>query len=168
MAGLDVSHLSADDAVTALRSFPRRFRAALAVGDEEDVDELAGRVGPAGHSAADLLVDATSSLVLLDRALLQVVRSDDALLHPAVTDPDLRQWDPPPGLDVTTLVEMLDDEVAELVDEVGRIGSQDWFRTGRVADGAPVSALDVLREAVRTVGEDLHGVQAAMAAARSR
>lgn len=167
MAGLDVSHLSPDDAVTALRSFPRRYRSALVVGEDDDVDELAHRVGPEGASTVDHLVDATSSLLLLGRALHQLVRSDDALVHPAVVDPTQRQWEPPPGLDVATLVEMLGDEVDDVVAEAGRTGSQDWSRTGRVADGAEVSALDVLREAVRTVADDLRGVEVAMAAARA-
>lgn len=166
MAGLDVSHLSPDDAVAALRSFPRRFRAALAAAEDDDVEELAHRVGPAGTSAVDHLVDATSALMLLGRALHQVVRSQEPLLHPAVLDPTLRQWDPPPGLDVATLVDLLGDEVDDLVAEIAHVGSPDWARTGRVADGAEITALDVVREAVRTVAEDLRGVESAMAAAR--
>ena len=166
MAGPDVSHLSADDATVALRSFPRRFRSALAVGDDEDVEELAQRVGPDGASAVDHLVDATSSLMLLGRALHQLVRTDEPLLHPAVGDPTQRQWDPPPGLDVAALLGMLDDEAVELADEVERVGSQDWSRSGRVADGGELSALDVVREAVRTASVDLAGVESAMAAAR--
>lgn len=166
MAGLDVSHLSADDAVTALRSFPRRYRAALVVPEDESVDELALRVGPDGHSAMDHLVDATSSLMLLGRALHQLVRTEEPLVHPAVVDPTQRQWEPPPGLDVASLLDLLGDEVEDLVGEVGHVGSPDWSRTGRVADGGEVTALDVLREAVRTVADDLRGVEAAMAAAR--
>ena len=38
--GLDVSHLTPQDAVAALRSFPRRFAALLEVRDDEDESAL--------------------------------------------------------------------------------------------------------------------------------
>lgn len=166
MSGLDVSRLSADDAATALRSLARRFRAAVGVGPDEDVDELALRIGPDGVSAHDLLVDAASSLMVLGRALDQVVHAEAPLLHPAVVDPAARDWAPPPGLDVAALVDLVAEEATELADLTGRIGTFDWDRTARVADGPEVRALDVLREAVRTTAEDLRGVEAALVAAR--
>ena len=67
---------------------------------------------------------------------------------------------------MAALLGMLDDEAGELAGEVERVGSQDWSRTGRVADGGELGALDVVREAVRTASVDLAGVEAAMAAAR--
>jgi hypothetical protein len=166
VTGLDVSRLSADDAVAALRSYPRRFRAAVAVGDDDDVVELAGRVGPAGTSGHDHLVDAASSLMVLGRALHQVVQEAEPLLHPAVVDPTARQWAPPPGLGVADLVGMITDEATELADTASRVSTFDWHRTARVADGPTVTALDVVREAVRTCSEALRGLERAMASAR--
>lgn len=165
MAGLDVSNLSPDDAIAALRSFPRRYRAAIAVDDDADVDELAGRVGPAGRSGHDALVDATSSLVVLTEAVRQVLRQDAPLLHPAATDPSARDWAPPPGVDVATLADMLDDELGELTSLAEQVATFDWDRTGTVAGGGDVSALDLVREAVRTASEDLRVLEAAMGAA---
>ena len=49
-SGLDVSNLSPGDAAAALRSFPRRFSAALALVDEDD-DSVLHRPGPDGMSA---------------------------------------------------------------------------------------------------------------------
>ena len=166
MDGLDVSHLTADDAVTALRSFPRRYRRALRVGDDEDVEELSARIGPDGTCALDHLIDATSSLMLLGRALHQALRTVDPLLHPAVADPGLRAWDPPPGLDVADLLDLLDDEVDQVVATAGTAGSDDWSRTARVADGPTLHTLDILREAARTLATDLRAAEAALGAAR--
>lgn len=168
MTGLDVSRLSAADAVTALRTYPRRYRAALAVGDDDDVDELALRLGPDGTSAHEHLVDAASSLMLLGRALRQVVHEQAPLLHPAVVDPAARQWTPPPGMSVADLVEMVTDEATEIADLAERVGTFDWDRTARVADGPEVRALDVLREAVRTAADDLRRLESTMEAARRR
>lgn len=166
MAGLDVSHLSPDDAVVALRSFPRRYRAALEVDPDDDVDELACRMGPAGTSALDAIVDATSSLVLLTEALRQVLRTDDPVLHPAAFDVDARQWSPPPGIDVATSIEMLEDELHDLVSLVERAGTFEWSRPATLVGGGSASAIDVVREAVRTAADDLRRVEGAMAAAR--
>ncbi len=76
-------HLSPADAAVALHSFPRRFRAVLArPGDDERVepDEIARRMGPDGTSAAEHLLAADRVLNLLDRALAQARRGDDAAL----------------------------------------------------------------------------------------
>ncbi len=61
--------LAPSDAVVALRSFPRRFRGVLARPDDDryDPDEVARRIGPDGHSAADRLLAAAGVLALSRR-----------------------------------------------------------------------------------------------------
>lgn len=167
MAGIDVSRLTGGDVTAALGSFPRRYRAALVVDPEDDPEELAGRIGPEGHSAHDLVLDAVSSLVVLGRALHQVVHEDEPLLHPAVVDPSARTWAPPPGMTTADLVGMLDEECQELVGLLTDLRAGDWDRAGRVADGDRVTTLALAREAVRTASEDLRGVETAMRAARA-
>jgi hypothetical protein len=167
MTGHDVSGLTGGDVTAALASFPRRYRAALVVEPDEDLEELAGRVGPDGRSAHDLVLDAVSSLVVIGRALHQVVHEDRPLLHPAVADPSARTWAPPAGMSTTDLVDLLDEECAELARLGGDLRAGDWDRTGRVADGPEVTALGLAREAVRTAADDLRGVEAALRSARA-
>lgn len=167
MDGIDVSGLTGGDVVAALGSFPRRYRAALVVDPDEDLEELAARVGPDGRSAHDLVLDAVSTLVVLGRALHQVVHDDEPLLHPAVVDPAARTWDPPPGMTTTDLVGMLEEECTEIAGLLGGLRAGDWDRTGRVADGPTRTALELGREAVRTASEDLRALERAMRAARA-
>lgn len=171
MSSIDVSHLSGPDALVALRSFPRRFRAAaIPIEGDPDVEEWAQRVGPEGRSVIDILWHTTSSWVLLGQALHQVLTTDDPVLHPAVADADARSWDTPPGLTVEDALAQLSDGATELADKVAAIHSPDWNRTGRVAgvdgDAGVVSALDLVRETVRVGSEGLHAVQTTIDAVR--
>lgn len=149
MDGLDVSRLSPTDLTAALRSFPRRYREALAVEPEEDLDELLRRGRAEARPLADELVDAICTLTVVQRALGEIIRSEQPVLHPSVVDPTLRDWAPPPGLDAPTLLEMFEDVANGLAADVERVPSVDWERTGRVADGPAVGAIDVVREGVR-------------------
>jgi len=168
MTGPDVSRLSPADASTALRSLARRIASLCAAGIDDDVEELAARLGPEGESAHDLLVDATSTLMLLGRALAQVLVHDDSVLHPAVTDPSHRRWDPPTHLSVADLVELLSDEATTVADQIDAVPTFDWDRTGRVADREDVSAIDIAREAVRTMSVDRTAVERALSSARAQ
>jgi hypothetical protein len=167
MSSLDVSHLSAPDAIVALRSYPRRFRQAFAVGpDEIDIEELAHRLSPDGHSAIEALHDTTSTLVLLDQALHQVAVHDDPVLHPAVGDTDARGWPLPPGFTVMQGLDELDAEIGVLVEAAERVHGEDWNRSGRVAADGTITALDVLREAVLVGVHGLRRAEQSQAAAR--
>lgn len=168
MAQLDVSKLTGADAAVAIASYPRRFRSAFAWSPDEEVElaELASRIGPDGSSAHDHLVDAVSTLMVLGRAIHQVIHSDEPLLHPAVSDPTHRRWDPPPGMTVEDLLDLLESEMEAISAVLRDLRSRDWDRTGRVADGPTVTALDLAREAVRTASEDLRAATVAMEAAR--
>ena len=121
MAPLDLSRLSGPDAVVALRSYPRRFRAA-AVPVEGDplVEEWSGRIGPEGTSALDTVVATANTWALLGRALHEVLVQDDPVLHAAVADPHERSWPLPPGTTVTDALDRLGDEADQLADAVER------------------------------------------------
>jgi hypothetical protein len=82
MSGLDLSHLSPDDAVAALRSYPRRFRELLT---SVDPDELpAEAIEHADHVAR--------SVALLGEAVRQVTLQEEPVLMPAVADVGAREW----------------------------------------------------------------------------
>jgi hypothetical protein len=153
MASLDLSRLSPQDAAVAMRSFPRRYRAALdAVGDDE-AEEIAHRLGPGGRSAMHVASDVTRTWVVLRDALRRIVVDDRPLLHPAVTEASQRDWEaaPPESLDDT--LALLTDEAETFADEIDRVATGDWTRGGDVAGGGEATALDVVREGVR-VGHD--------------
>ena len=165
----DVSNLSAPDAVVSLRSYPRRFRTAvLPITDDPTVEALAERVGPDGRSAADVVVSVTNTWVLLGQALRQILIEEAPVVHAGVVDPAQRVWDAPPGSTVDGALDRLADEATALADAADAVSSRDWGRTGSVAgDGATTTALDVLREAVRTGAQGVIDAEAAVAAART-
>lgn len=169
MAPLDVSRLTGADVTVAISTYPRRFRSVFATlpDDEVGLAELAARTGPDGSSAEDHLLDAVSTLMVLGRALHQVTHEDVPLLHPAVADSSHRQWNPPPGMSVEDLLDLLDSEVEGIADLLGDMRSRDWDRVGRVADGPTLTALTLAREAVRTAAADLRGARTDMDAARA-
>ena len=78
--------LAPSDAVVALRSLPRRYRAALAVGGEERPDDVAHRPGPSGRSALDELHDAIVAVQTAHRQLDQILQKDDPELDAVSTD----------------------------------------------------------------------------------
>ena len=173
MTSLDLSRLSGPDAVSALRSYPRRYRSAvLPVPDDPDAEELATRIAPSGHSALELVVNTASSWVLIGRALHQVLIDHEPVLHPAVADAAEREWEVPPGTTVVTALERLDDEATALADALERVHGAEWNRIGRVAGAAPtdqaITALDLAKTAVSTGSDNLHRVDATLASLRPR
>ncbi|MGK2949123.1 MAG: hypothetical protein ACSLFP_11150 [Acidimicrobiales bacterium] len=133
------------DAVVALRSLPRRFRALFAgLGDDESPDDLAHRVGGAGRSAADHIVAARSDLTFFGRAVEQVLTDDEPALHPALDDATQRDWPDAAG----AIHERLDElsETAEaLAQRLEHVGASQWARRGTVASGGlELSAADLV------------------------
>ena len=155
----DLARMAPQDGVVALRSLPRRFRAALRPFDDPDFDEWAERVSSSGHAPLDHLIDADRSLTLLRHAFEQVLHHDTPVLVPAATDPAAREW--------PAVHSGLEGELAHLAETAEafaalaeRVAPGDWGRTATVAGGgAEVTALDVLREAVRTGVTDLRAAE---------
>jgi len=170
VSGLDLSLLSSGDAVVALRTYPRRYRNSLAPlpDDPDAVDALAHRIGPAGASAIHLLTDTVRTIEVLGQALHQIVYSDDAVLHPGVTDPQQRQWEQPVVGTVADGMAELTDAANDLAEAADKVSGKGWRRQGVVAGtGQQVAAIDVLREAVRTAADNLTSIDATLRAARS-
>ena len=66
MTGLDVSKLLPPDALAALRSYPRRFRNEVAsIEGDDDMEELAARIGPSGESAIQIMSDVSRTWTVL-------------------------------------------------------------------------------------------------------
>ena len=99
MAGLDVSNLSPGDAATALRSFPRRFNAALALVDPDD-DSAIHQPGPDGLSAVEHAAAADRDLAAAGEAIRRALGASG----------------PPEG----------GDDADSLADLVGHVAPGDW------------------------------------------
>lgn len=157
------------DAVVALRSLGRRYRALFAgLGDDESPDDLAHRNGSEGRSALDHVVAATRTITFLGRALEQVLVQDDPVLHPAMADPAEREWPAATGT-VEERVSELAWEADALADRAERVSAPDWSRHGRVAGhDAPLRAASVLWDAVDTAVEHLRAAERVLAGVRGR
>jgi hypothetical protein len=154
--GLDVSGLSPSDAAVALRSFPRRFRTALTPA------EAGEEVPPAAVAAAS---DLGRVLGLVRKALADVLRADGPVLPAGVMDAGSRDWAMPADDDPERVLDVLSTEANALAEEIGSVASGDWGRAGQLTGGGSASALDLVREAVRSGHQHL---RAAEAAARDR
>ena len=165
---IDLSRMSPNDAVTALRSYPRRFRSVLApIADDENIEEMAQQAGPDGQSAVELTADVVRTWSVLREALRQIQVADTPVVHAAVLDASQRQWEAPVNETVESVLAQLDDEATELADMVASTASAEWTRTADVAGGGSVTALDVVKEAVRVGHDDLDAVERTLQAVRS-
>lgn len=164
----DLARLAPLDGAVALRSLPRRFRAALRPIDDPDVEAWAEQVSSTGHAPIDHLVDADRSLTFLRQGLEQVLHHDRPALPPATLDPSAREW-PEVRADLDGELELLSATVDGFATLVERVPAPDWGRPATVAgSGAEVTALDVLREAVRTGVTDLRLAEQAFEENRRR
>jgi hypothetical protein len=157
--GHDVSRLSPSDAIAALRSFPRRFRAAMAVVDEE-TEEALHRPGPDGLSAHDHVDGAGRELGRLAAAIDRVLDQDRPVL-----DADLLDEDRGRPLASTTTPSMAVDSVSReaeaLADRVAHVDAESWGRVGIVPGRGEIAALDLLREAARRTAVHLAAAERA-------
>lgn len=153
MSGLDVSRLSPDDALAALRSYPRRFREVLTSVEPEELP----------HEAVDAADHVARSVALLGEALRQVVVQDDPTLVPAVADDAARDWTTSGSSSVDDVLAFLDMECNALADAIRDVASEAWTRTGTVAgSGHDMSAIAIVREAVRTGADSLRAAERAV------
>jgi hypothetical protein len=167
MPALDLSRLAPGDAAAAMRSYPRRYRGAVQpMSDDEDIDELAQRVGPDGRSAIDIVSDVTRTWVVLREGLRQITVADTPVLHPAVVDPAQRQWEMPPPDSVDETLALFTDEAQAFAEAVDHVSAPSWSRSGSVPRGERVTALDLAREAVQVGRDGLTALEAALRAAR--
>ena len=158
------SHLSPGDAVVAMHTWPRRYRAAFASRDDGSIAEIALRLGPDGVSALELAVQTVRTWVLLEKALRDIRLADSPMLHPAVADPAARVWDSYATETLDSVLDQIDDTSASLADVIASTPTTDWARTARVAGGAAIDALSVAREAVRVGADNLRAIERTLSA----
>jgi hypothetical protein len=163
---IDLTRLSPGDAVAALRSYPRRFRTAFAPVEDESLEELAHAEGPDGGSAIDGAADTVRTWSILADALSQIRMADTPIVPQAVVDPGERNWEAPVSQSAAEVLAQLDRGANELADAAAALSGDQWTRSAEVASGGSVTALDVVKEAVRVGHEGLDQVERTLAAAR--
>ena len=152
------------DAIVALRSFPRRFRALfLGLGEDESPDALAIRPAPDGATALGHVVAATDALATASRGLSQILVTDDPLVDAM---PQGSATPTAPTGSVDERVSELSWEADALADRLDGVTADDWARTGHAPDGATVSALALLWQAVDAAAERLRAAERTLREAR--
>lgn len=137
--------------VSALRSFPRRYREALAAVSPDP----ALLVKPVdGHTMLALVADTSSTLELIGGALERTLVHDNPEITTMVVDASARTWPAREPSASRTLLDELTTHANALADRLDRAPTADWSRTANV-DGRRVRAVDLAREAVRTAAENL-------------
>jgi hypothetical protein len=169
MAGLDVSRLSPKDAVNALRSYPARYRRVLTSFEEDEKPhDLVYRAGADGRSAVEHADHAARALALGGEAFRQVLVQHDPTIQQAVMDDSERDWAMDGTDDVDTVLAFLTTECDALADRAARVDAAAWNRAATVAGGGQrVTALDILRELVKTGSDQLRAAEAAIDDART-
>jgi hypothetical protein len=169
---MDLSKLAPSDAVVALRSFERRYRALLAeLSEDESPEEVARRHAPGhdGWSVLEHIVAASRAIAACGRAIEAVLTSDVPNLDPTDADPAVR---PRPGSPSGTVHERLAElglEAGQLADRAERVPADDWRRTGVVtgSSGREVTVLDLVRAAVDTAATHLRAAEKVLATVRT-
>ena len=169
MAPASSPGLAPSDAVVALRSFPRRYREVFAsIEGDDTIEALAARIGPGGRSAAGVVSDVTRTWALLGEALRQILFTEGAVATPGGGRRRAALvGGGPPRRRSRTPSPCSGHEADALVDLVRRVAdASDWGRSAPVAGGTPVTALDVLRDAVQTGADGLGQAETILRAVR--
>lgn len=165
--GLDTSHLSPDDARAAVASLARRIAAVITgFGEDEDPEALVRRPpAPGEPSALDAALAAVQVMSWARATVDTLVRTG----HPPVLAPPGAFVVEPlvrPGASVASVLDRLALESAALVGRIASTSPDDWQRAGTLTDGTPLSAIEAVRGAVRSLTADLRRAEAAVEAAR--
>lgn len=161
---VDVSRLSPADAAVALRSFPRRFRAALTeLGDGADgPEDPLRRPGPGGYSSLQHADRTGRALAAAGEALHQVAVQERPSLPAAAADSAACPWAEDARLGVEPVLAALASESNALADAVSGYPSAEWERVGELEGRRELTALDLVRRAVQTASDGLRAVEAAL------
>lgn len=153
--------LTPADAVVALRSFPRRFRSALARPDDDDFDpdEVARRYGSDGSSAAEHVLAAVTVLDLLAEAVRQVPHPDQASVPDAFTDLGTvaHRDDHSP---VAALLARVEASAEAAVARIDSIGTDQWANElGIAGTDQTLGALTLVQDAIGAVAARLRATE---------
>lgn len=168
--GLNDGTVSPADAVVAVRSFPRRYRALLTgVGAHDDgnpASAIRRRPSPTSWSALEYAAHVADVLDGIAVAVRRITVEDSPALDssdpaPRVAD---ERYNAMERSEVLGWLELVCGGLAEVLEGVR---ADDWARTGRFPDGDR-NALDVARSAVHEGAHHLRDVQRVLSRVRGR
>jgi hypothetical protein len=168
VCGLDFDSIKPLDAIAAIRSFPRRYRAALTTfGRDEDPDALVRRrPEPDSWSALEHAAYAADMIDRYAPAVRRMLVEDNPTLP--FFDPGSRVeeegWNERPVRDVVSSVETACADMASTLDTVG---ADDWTRKGRF-DWGERDVLAAAREAVHQGSHQLRDIEQVLRRVRRR
>jgi hypothetical protein len=165
--GLDYDTISPSDAKVAIRSFPRRYRSAVAGALEDDADEglIRRRPEPATWSALEYTVHVADLYEFFAGAFRRMNEQD----QPTIDD----AWDPDQRVtaekyneqDPMAAVDRLDAAAESLAKVLDRVDADGWSRTGTFPWGER-DLLMMTRNAVHEGSHHLRDVERVLEAAR--
>ena len=166
--GLDYSTISPGDALVAVRSFPRRYRALLTTLDQEEGPDsiLHRRPEPGTWSAVEYTAHLADVIDDLAAAIRRVVVGD----HPRVRrwDPDQRAAEERYGeQDREQVLAALEAACARLAGVLDSVDPGDWTRSGTM-DWGERDAVTLARDAVHEGAHHLRDLERGLRAVRGR
>ncbi|MDP8953551.1 MAG: hypothetical protein M3N37_01260 [Actinomycetota bacterium] len=164
--GLDPATIKPPDAVTALRSFPRRWRSALAmVADDPGADELVRRrPDVSSWSALEHAWYVAELLRRSDERVAQLRREEG----PVLDADDPRRWVDGGGYGdrgLEAALGRISEQAPKLAETLEALGPDDWLRSGRL-DGADVTLLALVQRTVADTADHLRAAERALRSAR--
>jgi hypothetical protein len=166
--GFDASTVSVSDAVVSLRSFPRRWRAAFALLDEDDDDVLRRRPSPEVWSALEYAAHTRDSISINGWAMATALREDHPVLEwPGGADADIPASEAP---DAATALDGFADACEKAAAKAQRTDAGSWRRPATLRGGRDeeVDALWFLHHCVHEGSHHLKDVHRVLAAVRGR
>jgi hypothetical protein len=171
--GFDADRTSVPDSIVAIKTFPRRWRAAFALMDAEDDDVLRRRPTPAVWSALEYLAHTRDSVAVNGWAMAEALTKDHPVLEwpgggdptgPATDDPVSTTPDAESGL--TELTANLERVAAK----AERTDPGDWHRAATLRGGRDeeVDALWFLHHVVHEGSHHLRDVHHVLQQVRSQ
>ena len=161
VCGFDAGTVGPGDAVVALRTYPRRFRAVLTGPDERHEELVRRRPATGAWSALEHAAHVADALEQVAAALQRVAVSDE----PAVSVDGAGE---PGASSVDDVLDRLASAANRVASAADGVHGEDWARTGRLPGDRTVSALDLLRHGAHVGAHHVRAAQRALDAARAR
>lgn len=159
MCGFDAGTTSVSDSIVALRTFPRRWRAAVAVVGDDDGDLLTRRSSPDVWSALEYAAHTRDTIAVNGWAMAKSLTED----HPVLEWPGGDEAEIPASVapDIATALDELAANCERVAAKAERTDAGDWHRKATLRGGRDeeVDALWFLRHCVHEGSHHLRDVQ---------
>lgn len=171
--GFDADSASVSDSIVALRSFPRRWRAAMALPPDEPDDVLRRRPDPTVWSALEYLAHTRDAIAVNAWAMAETLSKDHPVLEwPGGGDPSAPATDDPISTtpDAETGLRELGDNVERAAAKAEHTDAGDWRRPATLRGGRDeeVDALWFLHHCVHEGVHHLRDLEKVLASVRGR